>query len=819
MVPPSPSPAGGQSSPASGGFLAGLNDAQRRAVDHHSGPLLVVAGAGSGKTRALTHRIAHLIGHHGVDPADVLAVTFTNKAAREMKERLELLLAQRLAQSQFGQPWGTLPAHEQRQLRSRIYREVIKDLWIGTFHALFARLLRFDIDKYRDPEGLNWTKQFSIYDESDVQSLLKEIVTQEMGLDPKRFEPKKVRWEISTAKNHGLMPQEVEGRAQGLRERKVAEAYGRYRRALAANNALDFDDLLLLPVQLLRQNEQVRAYWHRRFRHVLVDEYQDTNRTQYELIKLLVADGRDPAQFSAWTGRSVFVVGDADQSIYSFRAADFKILMGFQDDFGDKAADDVTRTMVKLEENYRSTATILEAANALIAHNSERIDKVLRPTRGEGEPISLTRCDDEIAEAEAAVHRMRMLEAAHPELRWGDMAVLYRTNAQSRALEESLVRWGIPYLVVGGLRFYDRREIKDMLAYLRLLVNPADTVSLLRVLNVPRRGIGKTTIERLTDASNQLGIPLWEVVSDPEAVRSLGGRSAKGLLQFGELIHDLQRRAADAPPSELVQRVMEQSGYLSELIADGSDEAEDRRRNLNELVNAALQYQEENEEGSLDDFLSSAALASDADSKDTEADRVTLMTLHASKGLEFPVVFLVGLEQGLFPSYRSLDDPGALEEERRLCYVGITRAKERLFLSHASERRLWGGMREPAVPSLFLSELPPELLQGDLPRSGGAAIRREQRLERLTRIDRPESRQVEAGGEAGSPANAVRRRAPARRWAVGDRLRHASFGEGHVTHLFGSGEKISIAVKFEGMGPKILDPRLAPIEPLGSDGA
>jgi DNA helicase-2/ATP-dependent DNA helicase PcrA len=800
-------------------FLAGLNDAQRKAVDHHTGPLLVVAGAGSGKTRALTHRIAHLIGHHGVDPAEVLAVTFTNKAAREMKERLELLLAQKLAQSQFGQPWSTLPAAEQRQLRGRIYREVIKDLWIGTFHALFARLLRFDIDKYKDGEGLSWTRQFSIYDENDAQSLVKEIVTQELGLDPKRFEPKKVRWAISSAKNQGQLPEQLEAEARGQRDRQVAQAYRHYRRALAANNALDFDDLLLLPVQLLRQNEQVRHYWHRRFRHVLVDEYQDTNRTQYDLIKLLVTDGQDPESFEDWGERSVFVVGDADQSIYSFRAADFTILMGFQKDFGDGAADETTATMVKLEENYRSTATILEAANALIAHNSERIDKVLRPTRGEGEPIHLIRCDDEIAEAEAVVHRMRMLDAAHPDLRWGDMAVLYRTNAQSRALEESLVRWGIPYLVVGGLRFYDRREIKDVLAYLRLLVNPADTVSLLRVLNVPRRGIGKTTVERLTDAANQLGLPLWEVVTDAEAVRSLGGRSAKGLLQFAELIHDLARRAQDSPPSELVQRVMEQSGYVAELIAEASDESEERRRNLQELVNAALQYQEENEEGSLEGFLASAALASDADSKDTAADRVTLMTLHASKGLEFPVIFLVGLEQGLFPSYRSLEDPAALEEERRLCYVGLTRAKERLFLSHASERRLWGGMREPAVPSVFLSELPAELLQGDLPQSGGAAIRREQRLERLTRVDRDDSRRVAAGGEAARPVNAVRRRAPARPWAVGDPVRHASFGVGTITHLFGSGERLSLAVKFEGMGPKILDPRLAPIEPVSTDPA
>jgi DNA helicase-2/ATP-dependent DNA helicase PcrA len=739
-----------------------------------------------------------------------LAVTFTNKAAREMKERLELLLAQRLAQSQFGQPWSTLPPVEQRQLRTRIYREVTKELWIGTFHALFARLLRFDIDKFKDPEGLTWTKQFSIYDEADAQSLVKEIVTQELQLDPKRFEPKKVRWAISNAKNQGWSPDDLEANAEGQRGKLSADVYRRYRKALAANNALDFDDLLLLPVQLLQQNEQVRGYWYRRFRHVLVDEYQDTNRTQYELIKLLVTDGKEPQQVDDWSGRSVFVVGDADQSIYSFRAADFTILMGFQDDFGDKAPDDVTRTMVKLEENYRSTATILEAANALISNNTERIDKLLRPTRGEGELISLTRCDDEIAEAEAVVHRLRMMEAANPDLSWKDMAVLYRTNAQSRAIEESLVRWRIPYVVVGGLRFYDRREIKDLLGYLRLLINPADTVSLLRVINVPKRGIGKTTIQRLTDAANQLGIPLWDVVSDPEAVRSLGGRSARGLLQFCELINGMKERIHVGTPSELIQEVMEKSGYVSELIADGSDEAEERRRNLQELVNAGLQYQEENDEGDLEGFLASAALASDADSKDTAADRVTLMTLHSSKGLEFPVVCLVGLEQGLFPSYRSLDDPASLEEERRLCYVGITRAKERLFISHASERRLWGGMREPAMPSVFLSELPEGLVQGDVPRSGGAAIRREQRLERLTRVDRDKP--------STAPANAVRRRqagpAPGKSWAVGDQVSHASFGVGEITHTFGSGEKVSIAVKFAGMGPKILDPRLAPIEPV-----
>ena len=795
------------SSRSGAGFLNGLNDAQQAAVGHHCGPLLVVAGAGSGKTKALTHRIAHLIGHHGVDPGELLAVTFTNKAAREMKERLELLLTQRLALSQFGQPLATLPAHEQKQLRSRIYREVIKELWIGTFHALFARLLRFDIDKYKDAEGLSWTRQFTIYDEADAQSLVKEITTQELQLDPKRFEPKKLRWAISNAKNQGWLPGDLEQQeaGQGHRGKLLVETYRRYRRALAANNALDFDDLLLMPVQLLSQHEQVRSYWHRRFRHVLVDEYQDTNHTQYELLKLLVTDGLPPAEFSNWENRSVFVVGDADQSIYSFRAADFRILMGFQGDFGDGASDQATRTMVKLEENYRSTATILEAANSLIARNSERIDKVLRPTRGEGELIRLTRCDDEVAEAEAVVHRMRELEAAHPDLRWGDMAVLYRTNAQSRAVEEALVRWRVPYTVVGGLRFYDRREIKDVLAYLRLLINPADSVSLLRVLNVPRRGIGKTTIQRLTDASTQLGVPLWEVVNDPEAARTLAGRSAKGLLQFSELLNELRAVIDTKPPSELVQLVMERSGYVSELITEGTDEAEERRRNLQELVNAALQYQEENEEGSLEGFLASAALASDADNKDLAAERVVLMTLHASKGLEFPVIFLVGLEQGLFPSYRSLEDPGALEEERRLCYVGITRAKERLFLSHASERRLWGGMREPAIPSAFLSELPEALIQGEIPRSGGASLRREQRLERLTRVDREPAARPAPSRPSGRSQHS---------WTVGEKLSHDAFGEGTVTHLFGSGEKVSVAVKFEGMGTKILDPRLAPIHPL-----
>ena len=730
-----------------------------------------------------------------------------------MKDRLELLLAKRLSSLTHGKPWSALQVAEQREIRNRIHREISRELWIGTFHALFSRLLRFDIDKFKDPEGLTWTKQFSIYDETDAQSLIKEIVTQDLQLDPKRFEPKKVRWAISNAKNQCLLPDDLSNNQEGQRGKLVAETYRLYRKALAANNALDFDDLLLIPVQLLQQNEKIRTYWHSRFKHVLVDEYQDTNWTQYELIKQLVTNGKDPSSFQDWNNRSVFVVGDADQSIYSFRAADFRILMGFQEDFGKKSLDNTNdSTLVKLEENYRSTSTILEAANSLISNNKERIDKVLRATRGEGEPIKLTRCDDEIAEAEAVIHRLRILDASNPELNWGDMAILYRTNAQSRAIEDSLVRWSIPYIVVGGLRFYDRREIKDLLAYLRLLINPSDSVSLLRVLNVPKRGIGKTTVQRLSDAASQLKIPLWEVVNDPEAVRSLAGRSAKGLLIFSELINELQSHLLSSSPAELVQLVLEKSGYLSELIATGTDEAEERRRNLQELVNAALQYQEESEDANLEGFLSTAALSSDADNKDTASNRVTLMTLHSSKGLEFPVVCLVGMEQGLFPSYRSLDDPSSLEEERRLCYVGLTRAKEKLFLFHASERRMWGGMREPAIASIFLSEIPEELVKGDIPLSGGATLRREKNLDRLTRIDR-QSNKKSFPSEA---ENAVRKTysgpSPGKKWSVNDRVEHSSFGEGRITHVFGSGEKISLAIKFSGMGPKILDPRLAPLK-------
>ncbi len=788
-----------------------LNNEQYKAVSHINGPLLVVAGAGSGKTKALTHRIANLIENNEIHPYNILAVTFTNKAAKEMKERLEIILAKALCANRFGQPWSTLNPVDQNQLRANIHQDRLQDLWIGTFHSLFSRLLRFDIEKYQDPDGLKWNRRFSIYDETDSQTLVKEIVTQDMSLDPKKYDPKKIKWAISNAKNQCLNPDQVKDKAENHFDETIADVYRRYRIALSKNNSLDFDDLLLLPVFLLKQNESVRDYWHKRFRHILIDEYQDTNRTQYELIKLITTGRIDSSDFSKWDNRSIFVVGDADQSIYSFRAADFRILIGFQDDFKSQSLEG-NESIVKLEENYRSSSNILNAANTLIENNVERIDKILRATKGDGDPIKLFSCDDEISEAEAIINKIKILNNKNSQPKWNNFAILYRTRAQSRVLEESLVRWRIPYTIFGGLRFYDRREIKDAIAYLKVLVNNADNISLLRIINVPRRGIGKTTIQKLNDISNQLNLPLWEVINDKASLIETIGRSSKGINQFTELMNELSCYLANSGPAKLLQLILEKSGYLNELIMSGTDESEDRRNNLQELVNAATQYEEETENGNAEGFLASAALTTDHESKKNLANSVTLMTLHNSKGLEFKNVFISGLEQGLFPSYRSIDSPSLLEEERRLCYVGITRAQERVFLSHARERRLWGGMREATIPSIFLSEIPQELLDGEIPQTGGAYIKRDRHLDRLTRVDRDNS-VIE-----NKPINAVRRLysgpSKGKFWKVGDELIHAKFGKGEIIHIFGSGEKISIAVKFGDKGSKILDPRLAPIRSI-----
>ncbi|MBD2292675.1 DNA helicase PcrA [Anabaena sphaerica FACHB-251] len=767
-------------------FLSHLNPSQRQAVEHYCGPLLVVAGAGSGKTRALTYRIANLILKHRVNPENILAVTFTNKAAREMKDRIQRLFAEQLAITQHGQKFDLLPEHEQTQLKSKVYRTIIKNMWCGTFHSLFSRILRYDIEKYQDEKGRRWNKNFSIFDESDVQSLIKEIVTKELNLDSKKFEPKSVRYAISNAKNQGFSPQEFEREQPNYRGRVIADVYNRYQDRLAQNNALDFDDLILIPTRLFQQNEQILGYWHRKFCHILVDEYQDTNRTQYDLIQLLVTNGENRKNEWNWENRSVFVVGDADQSIYSFRMADFTILLEFQENFGDGLEDDDTRTMVKLEENYRSCENILQAANELIENNTQRIDKILKATRDPGEEIYCYKADDEIAEADFVINQIRTLEHQNPEINWGNFAILYRTNAQSRPFEELLVKYQIPYTVVGGMKFYDRKEIKDAVAYLRAINNPADTVSLLRVINTPRRGIGKATIDALMNASQQLGTTLWDILSDETSVNTLAGRSAKSVHGFAQIIQKWQENITKVPGSEILEGILEDSGYIQDLQNQGTDEADNRISNVKELYNAVLQFQEENEgeDISLQAFLQSAALSSDLDNLKEGQTAVSLMTLHASKGLEFPVVFLVGLEQGLFPGYRSLQDPASLEEERRLCYVGITRAKERLYLSHARERRLYGS-REPAMRSQFLDELPEELLT----------------------TKHKVSRTFTKSPSAKSDINST-----TQNWQVGEKVLHKTFGIGEITHVFGAGNKISVAIKFASLGQKIIDPRVAQLQ-------
>jgi DNA helicase II / ATP-dependent DNA helicase PcrA len=782
-------------------FLAVLNSSQRQAVEHYCGALLVVAGAGSGKTRALTYRIANLILTHRVDPENILAVTFTNKAAREMKERVELLFAQQYSLEKFSKPFSALSPPEQTQVQSLIYKTYIKRLWVGTFHSLLGKILRFDIEKYVDEQGRTWQKNFSIFDDSDCQGAIKQIVTKMLNLDDKKFEPRAVRYAISNAKNLSLSPAEYSRENNDYRGRVIAEVYEKYQDFLSQNNALDFDDLLLVPVRLFQQNPQVLAYWSQKFRHILVDEYQDTNRTQYQLIQLLTTNGIDSKVFSDWQNRSTFVVGDADQSIYSFRMADFTILMNFQTDFGDGLADDDTRTMVKLEENYRSTENILEAANQLIQNNTQRIDKVLKPTRASGESIYLYQADNELMEADFVINKIQDQIRENPELSYGNFAVLYRTNAQSRPIEDVFVKGRVPYKIVGGLRFYDRKEIKDIVAYLRVVNNPDDTVSLLRTINTPRRGVGQATLDNLQNAAQQMGIPLWEIVNDETSVKTLAGRSYKGVLQYVETINKWRKAAGEVPEApeqgnrpaaEILQGILADSGYVQELLTQGTDEATERLQNVQELVNAATQYQEETEEPSLENFLSTTALNSDLDRLD-DNDAVTMMTLHSSKGLEFPVVFLVGLEEGLFPNFRSLNDPAALEEERRLCYVGITRAQEILYISYARERRLYGS-REPAIASQFLGELPQELLQSNMKKT----IRRQVATPKAKKTD-PTS--------------------PPQKWTVGEQVLHGKFGIGEVTHVFGAEGKISLAVKFEGVATKkVLDPQAVGLQKFdGSD--
>jgi DNA helicase II / ATP-dependent DNA helicase PcrA len=628
-------------------YLADLNPAQREAVLHTEGPVLVVAGAGSGKTRVLTRRIAHLLGAVGVKPPEILAITFTNKAAGEMRERLQDLV---------GPP--------------------ARAAWVMTFHAACGRILR------REAQRLGYRSNFTIYDQADQIRLVKRCL-EELERDPKRFTPRGIHSQISNAKNTLVGPDEYTERVASFYDQTVAEVYDLYQKRLFASNAVDFDDMLFLTVDVLERFPEAREKWQEAFHYVLVDEYQDTNHAQYRLLQLL-----------AEKHRNLFVVGDPDQSIYSFRSADIRNVLEFEQDF----AGALTYT---LDQNYRSTQHILDAANGVIRHNRERKDKNLWSELGDGDSVRVIEVEDEHAEARYVAAEIALL--VEEGYNGSDVAVFYRTNAQSRVLEDVLVRQGIAYQVIGGPRFYERAEIKDLVAYLQVLDNPYDAVSLLRIANRPRRGIGDTTLARLQTWADQREISLWEATAEAE-MAGVGAAPQKALKSFRAAIESLMSAAQEFEVPELIEEVLQRSGYMESLEAERTIEAQGRMENLQELVSVAREWREQTEDSTLSAFLQEVSLYSDQDAIRGEGSLVTLMTLHNAKGLEFRAVYLIGMEEGIFPHSRSIEEQG-IEEERRLCYVGMTRAQERLTLLHASSRMLYGG-RNHNLPSRFLDELP-----------------------------------------------------------------------------------------------------------------
>jgi DNA helicase II / ATP-dependent DNA helicase PcrA len=683
-------------------YLADLNPAQREAVLATEGPLLVVAGAGSGKTRVLTYRVAHLINACGVKPNEILAITFTNKAAGEMRERLEDLLG-----------------------------PVARSIWILTFHAACGRILR------REAPRLGYRSNFTIYDQADQVRLTKACL-EELERDPKRFVPRGIHAQISAAKNQLVTPEEYAERVASFYDQTVAEVYGLYQRRLFSSNAVDFDDLLMLTVQVLERFPEARERWQKAFRYVLVDEYQDTNHAQYRLLLLL-----------AEKHRNVCAVGDPDQSIYAFRGADIRNILEFERDFGE------TRT-IALEQNYRSTNTILEAANYVIANNRERKPKNLWSDLGEGEPVRVLEVEDEHAEARFVAAEIALL--VEEGYNGSEIAVFYRTNAQSRVLEDVLVRQGVAYQVIGGPRFYERAEVKDVIAYLQVIDNPYDAVSLQRIANRPRRGIGDTTLARLQSYADAHGISPWEALEHAEEA-GVGAAPLRAVQSLRTLLQSLQAGALELEVPEVIERVLERSGYLDSLRAERTIEAQGRIENLQELVGVAQEYQATSPEPSLSGFLQEISLYSDQDAIRGEQSLVTLMTLHNAKGLEFRAVFMIGMEEGIFPHSRSLEEQG-LEEERRLAYVGMTRAKERLVLTHASARSLWGS-RSYNLPSRFLDELPDERVE-------------RQRL------------QPASWSSYGAPAG-IAPRSDAPSLSTGDSVRHETLGEGVVTAVEAGG--------------------------------
>ena len=757
-------------------LVAGLNPVQSEAVTHTDGPLLVVAGAGSGKTRVLTHRIAHLI-EQGVSPFEILAITFTNKAAQEMRERVAALVG-----------------------------PVAQKMWVSTFHSACVRILR------RDGHRLGFPSSFTIYDQADAQRLTGYVV-RDLGLDAKRFPPRQVHAVISAAKNDDLGPDAYRQRAEVIFERKIADVYVEYQARLLKAGAMDFDDLLRNTVELFRTEPEVLDHYRRRFRHVLVDEYQDTNRVQNELVLQLAGEHHN-----------ICVVGDSDQSIYRFRGADIRNILEFEEAFPDA-------TVIVLEQNYRSTQTILDAANSVIANNLGRKPKELWTDEGHGHAIIRYHADDESDEGQWVAHEIAKLHDSGQHA-WGDVAVFYRTNAQSRVVEEHLLRAGIPYKVVGGTRFYDRREVKDALSYLKAVVNPADEVSVKRVLNLPKRGIGDSTVARLDAWAALHGYSFMQALRRADEV-GVTGRAVKGIESFLALLDGVEPLVADGPAAVL-EALLDRSGYAAELQAEHSVEAEGRLENLAELIGSAREV------ASVDEFLEQVSLVADADQIPDDDSQVVLMTLHSAKGLEFPAVFLVGLEDGVFPHLRSLTEPHELEEERRLAYVGITRARERLYLSHAWSRTIFGSTQYNP-PSRFLDEIPQRLVQAiegnrRSSRSGawadaasmtstesswGERPRRESRISSERRAANRE-RMVDQALAAGQAAGTSGRSAggsgagsagePAGQFRIGDDVLHGKWGEGVVMDLRGSGDKTEITVNFPTVGQKVLLLAWAPLK-------
>ncbi|MGI5233213.1 DNA helicase PcrA [Actinoallomurus sp. CA-142502] len=755
-------------------LLDGLNDAQRAAVVHRGGPLLIVAGAGSGKTRVLTHRIAYLLGERGAQPGEILAITFTNKAAGEMRERVEALVGNRA-----------------------------RAMWVMTFHSACVRILR------REAKRLGFPSGFSIYDQADSQRLM-ALVCRELDLDPKRYPPRGFSAQVSNLKNELIDYETFKSQASTHLEKTLAEAYETYQARLQQAGALDFDDLIMTTVNLLQAFPDVAEHYRRRFRHVLVDEYQDTNHAQYILVRELVGQQGDDGEL---TPAELCVVGDADQSIYAFRGATIRNILEFERDYPDA-------NVILLEQNYRSTQTILSAANAVIERNADRKPKRLWSDQGDGPKVSGYVADNEHDEAAFVAQEIDRL-SDDEDVKPGDVAVFYRTNAQSRVFEEVFIRVGLPYKVVGGVRFYERKEIRDLLAYLRVLGNPEDTVSLRRILNVPKRGIGDRAEACVEALAGRERISFWQALRRADEAPAIATRSLNQIKDFVALLDELGEMVETSTPTELVEAILTKSGYLAELEASRDPQDETRIENLRELESVAAEFEERlatgmlgdegpqtderPAEGRLVEFLEQVALVADADQipggsngvvppgERAHEGVVTLMTLHTAKGLEFPVVFLTGMEDGVFPHLRSLGDPKQLEEERRLAYVGITRARRRLYVSRATMRSSWGAPSyNPA--SRFLTEIPETLVEWERSESASA----------------PAMASVAQRPGVRSPGN---RAVPA--LATGDRVVHDAFGLGTVVTVDGAGEKAAATVDFGGdYGVKRFVLRYAPIQKL-----